>query len=51
MEFEDPLGVSRLETADRLMRANDTAIEACRMVVARTGKGQPCTITVPAPGQ
>lgn len=51
MEFEDPLGVSRLATADRLMRANDTVIEACRAMVARTGKGQPCTITVPVPAQ
>ena len=49
MTFEDPLGVSRLAAADRLMRTNDTVIEACRAVVVRTGKSQPCTVTVPVP--
>ncbi|MBY0256878.1 DUF6118 family protein [Methylobacterium sp.] len=51
MTFEDPLRVSQLAAADRLVRVNAAVIEACREAVAKTGKDQPCTITVPVPGK
>lgn len=51
MKFGSPLGLSQLGAADRLMRANTEVVEACREAVARTGKDQPCTITVSAPAK
>lgn len=51
MKFENPVGLSQLSAANELMRANATVIEACRQTVAKTGKDQPCTITVPVTGR
>ena len=51
MELHNPTRASQLTAADKLMRANATAIEACRQTIAKTGKDQPCTITMPVTGK